>query len=493
MNDSEQKRIFLAIVLSGLVLVGWQAFFAPKTPIENKKLVVQKNIKNVEETIEKSNSIQPKNTTENSMVKKESRSLQDFIVINGDNKIIINNNLSIIDSKSISSIFEFNDIFKAKNPHSFQIIDSSGTYITPFFVINQIDEKTIEGQDSVLGINFYASFTDEGKFNINFNSQNEYRFRFIFNSGKSEDSNLLKEYILKLAEVERFTVGDDQEVGDGKIKWFGLDYHYHIFNYVFDKKQSVKYRVDNEKFYVETINPANTHKGYYIFTKKNYDLLTGLGDNLHLSVDFGFFGILAEPILRALQYIYSYIPNYGWAIIILTLFVKLLTFPLQIKSFKSMKKMQKLQPELAKIKEKFKDDLPRQQKETMELFKKAGANPLGGCFPLLLQMPVFFALYRVLYNAVELVNAPFYFWITDLSSKDPYYVLPVLMGVSMLGQMKLNPSTSTDPTQQKVMLFMPLIMGFFMKDLPAGLNLYIFVSTLFGIIQQLAVYKFAKD
>jgi len=127
----------------------------------------------------------------------------------------------------------------------------------------------------------------------------------------------------------------------------------------------------------------------------------------------------------------------------------------------------------------------------MELFKKAGANPLSGCLPLLLQMPFFFAIYRVLYSAVELVGAPFAGWIHDLSIHDPFYVLPVLMGIAMLAQQKLTPQTSVDPTQQKIMLLMPVVFAFIMKSLPAGLVLYIFVSTVVGILQQALVYKMA--
>ena len=154
-----------------------------------------------------------------------------------------------------------------------------------------------------------------------------------------------------------------------------------------------------------------------------------------------------------------------------------------------MKKMQKLQPELNKLKEKYKDNPQKMQAETMELFKRSGANPLGGCLPLLLQMPIFFAFYKVLSAAIELVGAPFIFWINDLSIKDPYFVLPVLLTAVMFLQQKITPTQTTDDTQKKVMLFMPIIFGFIMKDLPSGLVLYIFVSTLFGILQQLFVYK----
>jgi YidC/Oxa1 family membrane protein insertase len=277
---------------------------------------------------------------------------------------------------------------------------------------------------------------------------------------------------------------------DGLFKWFGVDFNYHLIAVVFnDKQPSVLSTTEQGLLTLTMSNSLNNLEYYIIFSKKNYDTLDSLGDNLKQSVDFGVFSILAVPILRGLQFIYKYIPNYGLGIIILTLLIRLLTFPLQYKSFKSMKKMQQVQPELTKLKEKFKDDPQRMQKETMELFKRAGANPLGGCLPLLLQLPFFFAIYKVLYSSVELVGAPFFGWIHDLSNKDPYYVFPVLMAISMFLQQKITPTTTTDATQQKVMMFMPLIFGLIMKDLPSGLVLYIFVSTIFGIAQQFFVYK----
>src|SRR5690606_28162967 len=191
--------------------------------------------------------------------------------------------------------------------------------------------------------------------------------------------------------------------------------------------------------------------------KKEYDYLSSLGHKLKHAVDFGIWGFFAKWILRGLQFFFRFIPNYGVSIILLTLLIRLITFPLQYKSFVSMKKLQLIQPELTKIREKIKNDPQRMQKESMELFRKSGANPLGGCLPLLLQMPVFFAFYKVLYGAVELVDAPFILWIQDLSNKDPYFVLPVLMTLVMFLQQKITPNTITDPVQKKVMLFMPVI------------------------------------
>jgi YidC/Oxa1 family membrane protein insertase len=237
-------------------------------------------------------------------------------------------------------------------------------------------------------------------------------------------------------------------------------------------------------------NKATNQVSYsLVFVKKEYNYLASLGHNLNNSVDFGIWGFFAVWILKGLQFFHTFVSNYGLCIILLTLLVRLITFPLQYKSFVSMKKLQVIQPELTKLREKFKDDPQRMQKESMDLFKKSGANPLGGCLPLLLQMPVFFAFYKVLHSAVELVGAPFILWIGDLSNKDPYYVLPVLMTIAMFLQQKMTPNTITDPVQKKVMTFMPLIFGFIMKDLPSGLSLYIFVSTLFGIIQQTLVFN----
>lgn len=200
-------------------------------------------------------------------------------------------------------------------------------------------------------------------------------------------------------------------------------------------------------------------------------------------INFGIFKIVCYPILGILKFFYSIFSNYGVAIILLTLLMRLLVFPLAYKGYKSMAKMQKIQPQLKSIREKHKGDSQKANLETMALMKEAKVNPLGGCMPMLLQLPIFFALYRVLSESVVMYQAPFMLWIQDLSLKDPYYILPVLMGVTMFMQQKLTP-TAMDPAQQKIMMFMPVIFSFFMISLPSALTLYIFVSTLFGVLQQ---------
>lgn len=221
---------------------------------------------------------------------------------------------------------------------------------------------------------------------------------------------------------------------------------------------------------------------------KDLGLLKGVSEQLAGVVDFGFFSMLGRPILKMLKWFHGVVGNWGIAIILLTLLVRFLVLPFNVMSFKSMKAMQVIQPQLQALRERYKEDPTRLQQETMALFKANKVNPLGGCLPVLLQIPIFFALYQVLGHSVELYRAPFLLWIHDLSHKDPYFVLPVLMGITMFIQQKITPS-AMDPAQAKILMFMPIIFSVFMLSLPSGLTLYIFVSTLFGICQQLYLIK----
>jgi YidC/Oxa1 family membrane protein insertase len=206
------------------------------------------------------------------------------------------------------------------------------------------------------------------------------------------------------------------------------------------------------------------------------------------NIDYGWLSVLAVPILQGLKFIFKYVPNWGVSIIILTILIKLLMYPLTSKSFKAMKDLQKVQPELQKLKEKYKDDKETLNRETMQLMKRNKVNPMGSCFPILLQMPVFFAMYRVFGGSVELYQAPFMLWITDLSQMDKFFVLPIAMGLFMFLQQKLTPTTA-DPAQAKVMMFMPVLFTFIMLTLPSGLNLYFLVNTAFSVFQQMYIHK----
>lgn len=200
-------------------------------------------------------------------------------------------------------------------------------------------------------------------------------------------------------------------------------------------------------------------------------------------INHGFFATIAKFLLVLLKWFYSIVGNWGVSIILLTLLVRTLVLPLNISTFKSTKKMQKIQPLITNLRERYKDDPQTMNKEMMALWKEHKVNPVGGCLPMLLQLPVFFALYQVLGQSIELYQAPFFFWIKDLSLKDPYFILPVLMAGAMYIQQKMTPTT-LDPTQAKIMQFLPLIFALMMISLPAGLTLYILVNTVSGVLLQ---------
>ncbi len=221
---------------------------------------------------------------------------------------------------------------------------------------------------------------------------------------------------------------------------------------------------------------------------KDIDILKAQGGQLEEVIDLGWFSAIAKPFLFTLKFFYKYVGNYGLAIIIITVILKALFYPLTHKSYKSMKGMQKLQPQMEKLKEKHKGDRNALNQEVMKLYQEHKVNPLGGCLPMVVQIPVFFALYKALMFSIELRHAPFYFWITDLSAKDPYYVTPLIMGATMFIQQKMTP-TSMDPMQAKIMLLMPVIFTFMFLSFPSGLVLYWLVNNVLSISQQYYINK----
>lgn len=205
--------------------------------------------------------------------------------------------------------------------------------------------------------------------------------------------------------------------------------------------------------------------------------------NLRLTVDYGILDILAKPVFWVMEKIHSVVGNWGLAIIFVTLTIKLIFYPLSAASYKSMANMRRLSPKLKALKERYGDDRQKMSQAMMEIYKKEKINPLGGCLPIMVQIPVFISLYWVLLESVEMRQAPFFFWIQDLSTKDPYYVLPLLMGISMFIQQKLNPP-AMDPVQQKVMQALPIIFTAFFAFFPSGLVLYWVVNNCLSILQQ---------
>ncbi|MDH3713337.1 MAG: membrane protein insertase YidC [Gammaproteobacteria bacterium] len=216
---------------------------------------------------------------------------------------------------------------------------------------------------------------------------------------------------------------------------------------------------------------------------KIQDRLKQLADKLHLTVDYGYLTVLAEPLFWLLRKIHDYVGNWGLAIIVVTILIKLVFYKLSELSYRSMARMRKLQPKLQSLKERFGDDRQKLGQATMDLYRKEKINPLGGCLPMIVQIPVFIALYWVLLESVELRQAPFFLWIDDLSVRDPFFVLPLIMGVTMFVQQKLNP-TPVDPVQAKIFMMLPFIFTAFFAFFPSGLVLYWACNNVLSIAQQ---------
>jgi len=239
-----------------------------------------------------------------------------------------------------------------------------------------------------------------------------------------------------------------------------------------------------------SIEPKGTQPVQFFAGPKDFDVLAAIGPDVTRAINFGMFAVIVVPLLKSLKWVNSYVGNYGWAIIILTVIINIVIFPLRHKSVVSMRKMQEIQPEVKAIQDRYaklKATDPAKQKmnqELMSLYKDRGVNPMSGCVPILLTFPLIFAFYALLSTAIELRGAPFIGWIHDLSAHDPFYITPILMGVSQLWQQWMMPSAGVDPAQQKMMMFMPIMFTFMFLWAPAGLAIYWLVSNVWQIGQQ---------
>ncbi|EGR2475616.1 membrane protein insertase YidC [Vibrio cholerae] len=286
---------------------------------------------------------------------------------------------------------------------------------------------------------------------------------------------------------------------DVTVNWVAMIQHYFASAWIpRDEPQAQLYsRVINNlgDMGIRTPNKtiANGDKAEFEATlwvgPKLQDQMAATAPNLDLVVDYGWLWFIAKPLHWLLSVIQTFVGNWGVAIICLTFIVRGAMYPLTKAQYTSMAKMRMLQPKLQAMRERIGDDRQRMSQEMMELYKKEKVNPLGGCLPILLQMPIFIALYWALMESVELRHSPFFGWIHDLSAQDPYYILPLLMGASMFVIQKMSPTTITDPMQQKIMTFMPVMFTFFFLWFPSGLVLYWLVSNIVTLIQQTLIYK----
>ncbi|MCS7203776.1 MAG: membrane protein insertase YidC [Thermodesulfovibrio sp.] len=502
--DNTGVRALLAVILSMLILFATQYFYSKYfRSSETKPSQVEKTL--------------PKTEPEKPLVKEETKflereqKLREVIVENDVFKVIFSNEGATIkrvelkkykDNKGNPIVFTSYEIaplgiFKK----------DSNEQIKPLFTVDdskasfkESDEATVvfTYSDSEVFIKraFKLNKTD---YSITVNEEIEgvgfYRVTLGKDFGifEKEDAPHWGPVILKEADrVEINPTKIKEAVSYKDINWIAQEDKYFFSALVPDTKSNqftvFPYK-DTALIFAELSQGKNTYRVF--ISPKEYDYLKKFNVGLEHIVDFGFFSIVARPLFWFLKFLYSFIGNYGFAIVILTIIVRIPFIPIVNRGQKSMQKLSELQPKLAQLKEQYKNDPQRLQKEILELYRKYKINPFTGCLPILLQLPIFFALYKVLTVAIELRQAPFVLWIQDLSVKDPYYVLPILMGATMFIQQKITPSTA-DPTQQKILLILPIIFTFLFLTFPSGLVLYWLINNIFGIAQQIYINQKIK-
>lgn len=512
--DSLEKRTLIAVILALVVLIASQYFYSlysppPQSPPPQEKEIAKKEVqqKTVVEEKPPAVSIAPTTTADYREIKVETELYQANISSRGGT--IAGFRLKKYEDKNgISvSLIRDSDAYPALGiGGDTQALVSSQQ---PNFIIrgenlllrgNEKGSLIFEYSSPQLSIRrTYTFYGNTYKIDITEEVMGSDYFVTLGTSFGYHDPNdstapHIGPVLLKDTDRMEFTAKKLKEpkVFSEKIKWIAQEDKY-FFSSILPPQNLTEVKIWKDKdAIISAIRLKSGVNAYSVYAgPKEYDTLKELKADLEHIIDFGFFSILARPLFWILKFFYRFMGNYGWAIVLLTIITRLPFIPIINKGQKAMKRLQEIQPRINELREKYKNDPQRLQKEMMEIYKKYKVNPMGGCLPILLQIPVFFALYKVLLIAIELRGAPFMFWIKDLSVKDPYYILPIIMGITMVIQQKMTPS-SLDPRQNKIMMFMPVIFTFLFLNFASGLVLYWLVNNILSIGQQIYINKRSK-
>jgi YidC/Oxa1 family membrane protein insertase len=540
-----EKRTILAIALSLAVLMGYQYIFPPSKPVPPTSTVAEKVSRSPVAAINKDDSLQsPSASNENAAALPIREALTP--VVNGDDitidsalyTCVINTVGGVMkkftlknyreDIASGSSLLEMVNVVEPSYfPLSGKIAIGGQVFSDRRFayqpdtkgreLLNVIDEQVklvlrSSLESGMTLVKKYVFYPGEYYFDLTYELQDLNGIPTVLSSTSLTWSHEIfptakkqKSYVYsgpqayldgKLFKQSKKQKNIKKMELEGTINWIGYTSKYFLAAIMPQEQTAVSNAtgvIEKPKAtIVETGMKMEGSGNFRVFIgPKEFDYLKKFNLQLDKSVDFGWFGVIARPLVQLLKFFNRYLHNYGLAIILVTILIKLVFYPLSQKSYQSMNKMKAVQPKVAKMKEKFKDDKARQQKEMMDLYRTYKVNPFGGCLPIVVQIPVFFGLYRGLMVAIELRHAPFFWWIQDLAAKDPYYITPILMGVTMLLQQKMSPTTG-DAMQAKMMLFMPIIFTFMFLNFPAGLVLYWLVNNVLSIAQQYVVMRKAE-
>ncbi len=508
---TSNQRLIIAVALSFLFFIGYTTFFPPQTPNSETS-----------ETAGTLQSVSGEAALQSSSTAAESNATTSVPVVTTDTLTTVTAKeftLKIDTLGRISSVVLSDEKHNSKDGKLSELIASTGA--KPLYLrfadeaLNDLAAKTPyvastsnvalgeNGKSTVvftqnlpgLSVTKTVTFFSDGHYDAKISLSNEKRY-FVY---LGQHPQIVEQIMTVVGGMvysgdNLTTIFEDGDVEGRSIFTdvhlvSAFDQYYATIMYGFDKSTQVTVERDasnNPVTFLEG-NPNFTFSGY--IGPKEYNTLQTIDPVLVNAIEFGWFTFVATPIFKVLMWLHSIFGNWGWAIIALTILIRIFLYPLTHKGMVSMQKIKDIAPRVKEVQEKYKGDPARMNAAVMELYKNHGANPLGGCLPLLLQIPVFFAIYRVLLNAVELQGAPWMLWVTDLSRMDPYFILPILMGASMFYQQKMTPSNFTDPLQEKIFKFLPVIFTFFFFTFPAGLVLYWFVNNLFSIGQQYLVNK----
>ena len=512
------QRLLIALVLSFAILISYNWLIAPQQKLnaldKNKTTVTQKETKNINKA-PVVNSVTSSAKVHSSPVGSQSKvittvetdkyslkidnlgRISSLILKDSKYKTDSNKPLDIISKKSIKPLeVRFKDE-KINN------LAFNTDYIASSNAIDATKKEATLTLTQKLGnitLNKILTFYPDGHYSVKVetNSNSEFFITPGFRPTVDKSKYLVVRGVLIKQKNGLITTLENGDIKDNKnfdnvIVAAGIDRYYTTL--FFKKGGTFKALVapsgiagyESEPIVFVPIVKGDSFIGYV--GPKEWKLFSKIDKNLEDVVEFGWFTFLSKPFFKVMYMIYDFVGNWGWAIVLFTILVKLILFPLSYKGLMSMQKLKDLAPKMKEIREKYGKDPAKMNQQMMALYKKHGANPMGGCLPMILQIPIFFALYRVLLNADELQGAPWIGWITDLSRQDPYFILPVLMGITMFIQQKITPNNMTDPTQQKIFQWLPAIMTLFFLTFPSGLVLYWLVNNILTIAQQYYINK----
>ena len=518
---SPNQRLIVAVLLSIIFFVGYTAIFPPVEPEVAQDAKTEKKIVQSSSTQTTAN-VDVEAEAGHTISAQETSVTNNILVVNAKDFILKIDTLGRISSKELlQEKFRDNDDKHAEliptfgtKPLYLRFVDenlnseaSSVVYTTSISEINldgAPQKVTLTQELSNLTVTKELTFYEDGHYDVSISlSQDKRYFVYLGQRPRVNETEQMMTVVgaMVYTDDELVTIIEDGDA-EGRKSFSGVeltsafDQYTATIMYGFEKDRVImveRDREDNPIVYFDGLQNL-TFNGYV--GPKNYNTLKSIDPVLTNAIEYGWFTFASKPLFSLLTWLYGIFGNWGWSIIGLTAIIRLVLYPLTYKGMVSMQKMKDLAPKMKDLKERYKSDPQRLNAATMDMYKKHGANPLGGCLPMLLQIPVFFAIYRVLLNAVELQGAPWILWINDLSRMDGYYVLPLLMGASMFLQQQLTPNNFTDPMQEKIMKWLPVIFTFFFITFPSGLVLYWFVNNLFSILQQFIVnqqFKNAKD